>query len=66
MAEGGSVKVGDMVHARTGANVKESHGGTGLIIQHGGTVCRWMVLWSKTGRVQNHGEIEIQVVNESR
>ncbi len=60
------MKVGDMVHARVGANVKESYGGTGLIIQHGGDVRRWMVLWSKTGHVQNHGEIEIRVVNESR
>lgn len=64
------MKIGDMVHARTGANVKESYGGTGLIIGQSwdlrGMGPRWAVLWSKTGHVQSHGKMELRVVNESR
>ena len=61
------MKVGDIVHARTGTNVKESYGGTGLVIGNswdlGGGRPRWTVLWSKTGHVQSHGKMELRVVS---
>jgi hypothetical protein len=64
------MKVGDMVHARTGKNVVNSYGGAGLIIGHSWDLGRgqplWTVLWSKTGHTQSHGKMEIQVMNESR
>ena len=67
MAQGGSVKIGDMVYARVGANVNESYGGTGLIIGQSqdlrGMGPRWAVLWSKTGHVQSHGKMELRVVS---
>jgi len=60
------VKIGDMVHARTGWSVNESYGGTGLVIGQswdlGGGYQIWTVLWSKTGHVQSHVKMELQAV----